>query len=153
MENATITNNEQPISQERFPSVVTMDDLIFELGKNVVEKLNKEKLLEGLLTKKRQVESQIVDVEKIKVDTKKQISALENSNKQYEENNRNLDDELVKVRQDLTNEIDKNAQLVSSFDTEKTRLIEQYKKRLEELTLNLEEAKSQRKSGKKGKRK
>lgn len=116
MEDVKITQNEQPTPQNRFPFVVTTDDLIYELGKNVVDKLNKEKLLEGLLKKKHQVESQVVDVERIKADTKKQILALENSNRRYEENNRSLGDELVKVRQNLVGEVAKNVQLILSLE-------------------------------------
>lgn len=102
MESATITQERasQP-QQGRFPSVVTTDDLVFELGRQVVDKLNKEKLLEGLLKKKQEVEFQIIDTEKIKSDAKKQVAVLENSNRQYEENNQKLDAELVKVRNEL----------------------------------------------------
>ena len=114
MEDATIT--QEPLVRERFPSVVTTDDLVFELGKNVVDKLNKEKLLEGLLKKKQGAENQIVDTEKIKANCKKQVSVLEDSNRRYEENNRNLGDELVMVRQDLTNKTNEIVQLKSSYE-------------------------------------
>lgn len=104
MEDAKIIQDKNPdnfYQQERFPNVVTTDDLIFELGKNIVDKLNKEKLLESLLKTKQQFESQIIDTEKIKSDAKKQVAVLENSNRQYEENNQKLDAELVKVRNEL----------------------------------------------------
>jgi len=133
MEDAKISQeNEQNnlYQQGRFPSVVTTDDLVFELGKQVVERINKEKLLDGLLKKKREAENQIVDTEKIKADCKKQIAVLEDSNQRYEKNNRGLGDELVKIRQDLT-----------SKTNEVTQMIERYEGKLKKLNEKLENKK------------
>lgn len=115
MRDATITKDEQSVSQGRFPSVVTTDDLVFELGKQIVDKLNKEKLLEGLLKKKQQAESQIVDIEKIKTDAKKQIAGFQESNRLYEENNRKLDSEIVKLRKEISGLQSENADLKASL--------------------------------------
>lgn len=144
MKDATITQ-EQSILRERFPSVVTTDDLIFELGKKDVDRLNKEKLLEGILKKSQKAESQMVNANQIKVDSEKQVASLESSNKLFEENNSELSNELTRVRQELAGEITKNTQLVSSFNKEKAQLTEQYEGKLEELALELEEAKKPKK--------
>lgn len=133
MEDAKITQeNEQNnlYQQGRFPSVVTTDDLVFELGKQVVERINKEKLLDGLLKKKQEAENQIVDIEKIKADHKNRVSVLEDSNQRYEKNNRGLGDELVKIRQDLTSKTNEVAQM-----------IERYEGKLKELNEKLENKK------------
>lgn len=129
MQDATITQKQEQVPQGRFPSVVTTDDLVFELGKQIVDKLNKEKLLEGLLKKKQQAESQIVDVEKVKAEAKRQIAVFKDSNRQYEENNRRLGDELVGIRKEF-------------FDlkAEKTKLEENYKRQIQNLRVSREEA-------------
>lgn len=116
MKDATITQDEQTLSPGRFPSVVTTDDLVYELGKQVVDKLNKEKLLEGLLKKKYEAESQIIGAEKTKSDSKKQVSALEESNRKYEENNRALDQELVRMRQELSGKTSETQQLIVQYN-------------------------------------
>lgn len=116
MQDATITQEQTSQSlQGRFPSVVTTDDLVFELGKQIVDKLNKEKLLEGLLKKKQQAESQIVDIEKIKADAKKQIAGFQESNRLYEENNRKLDSEIVKLRKEISGLQSENTDLKASL--------------------------------------
>lgn len=141
MESATITQERasQP-QQGRFPSVVTTDDLVFELGRQVVDKLNKEKLLEGLLKKKQEVESQIVDTEKIKSDAKKQVAVLENSNRQYEENNREISDELVRVRKELEDLKVEHQGSEKDYQAVYVDLETKYKKQIQELTTSLEEA-------------
>jgi len=46
MEDTVTQEGTPPLYQQgRFPSVVDTDDLVFELGKQVVDRINKEKLL------------------------------------------------------------------------------------------------------------
>lgn len=161
MEDATISNDqekERSGQRDRYPSVVTTDDLIFELGKKDVDRLNKEKLLEGLLKEKRKVESRVVenekvktDAEKVKADVEDQMSILKDSNQRYEENNRDLSNELVRIRQELAESIAKNSQLAEDFDREKNQLIAQYTTQLNDLNLSLEETRKPKKSPRKRK--
>jgi len=95
MEDAKIQQSEGN-QQERFPSVITTDDLVFELGKDVIDKLNKEKLLNSLLKKSKALEEQLEQLKAIP----QKLEELQASNKLYEKKNRELGDELTKVRQE-----------------------------------------------------
>ena len=132
MEDATIIPDEQPMYQaSEYPSVVDTDDIIYELGKQVVDNLNKEKLIkiaaqkiktaqdmmgntshimEDIKTSNEKLRQELADKEKEledmknsvpKHDESKELEALKKSNKKYEENNKKLDVELVKIRKQL----------------------------------------------------
>jgi small-conductance mechanosensitive channel len=122
MEDATIT--QEPLVRERFPSVVDTDDLIFELGKKDVKALNLEKLLNGLIKKTEVASQTATDLSENKVEIAKKVSSLQESNKLYEKNNRKLDRELIKVRQELSDQISINTQL-----TEKLNEVQQVKRK------------------------
>jgi hypothetical protein len=98
METATITQEtEQPMYQQgKYPSVVTTDDLVFELGKQLVGGLNKEKLLDVLLEKNKKIESTLVETNKAKSDVEKKVVDLEHSNKQHIENSHKINVEVDK---------------------------------------------------------
>lgn len=98
MQNATITDEKETLLKERFPSIVDTDDLIFELGKQTIKILNLEKLLNNLLKKITTTEQMAADFSKAKSDTTKKINTLKESNKLYEENNRRLDSETVRLK-------------------------------------------------------
>lgn len=116
MEAATITQEtEQPMYQQgKYPSMVTTDDLVFELGKQLVGGLNKEKLLDALLEKSKKMENVLVETNKIKLDLEKKITDLEHSNEQYIKNNQELDAETKKGKttEDLLVEANKAKQIV-----------------------------------------
>jgi hypothetical protein len=114
MEDATTT--QEPLIRERFPSVVDTDDLIFELGKKDVKALNLEKLLNSLIKKTEIASQTAVDLSKNKIETAKKMSSLQESNRLYEENNRKFDGELVKVRQELFDQIVINTQLTEKLN-------------------------------------
>lgn len=122
MEDATIT--QEPLVRERFPSVVDTDDLIFELGKKDVKALNLEKLLNSLIKKTEVASQTATDLSENKVEIAKKVSSLQESNKLYEKNNRKLDRELIKVRQELSDQININTQL-----TEKLNEVQQVKRK------------------------
>jgi len=100
MENAKIT--QEPLVKERFPSVVDTDDLIFELGKQTVKVLNLEKLLNNLLEKAKATDHMAASLSKTKAETTNQMASLQESNNLYEENNRKLDAEIVRLRAEAT---------------------------------------------------
>lgn len=129
MEDAKMSGSNDPFYQQGiFPSVVTTDDLVFELGKNVVERINKEKLLNGLLDKSKKSETQVAQAEalmakaeQLKITTSTDMIKINTSNKLYEENNRRLDAELVKARNIIT----ENNITISSLTQEKNDLIQE----------------------------
>ena len=95
----------QPMYQQgRFPSVIDTDDLVFELGKQVVDRINKEKLLENILKKTKGLEIGTVKVKKSQAEIEKKLVELKNSNTLYRENNKKLDKELVNIRDELENQ-------------------------------------------------
>ncbi len=98
MEDATISETAGPLVKERFPSVVDTDDLIFEIGNQAVKVLNHEKLLTKLLDKTKALEGQTLDFAKQQSEAMGKAEALSESNKLYEENNRKLDAEIVRLR-------------------------------------------------------
>ena len=116
MEAATITQEtEQPMYQQgKYPSVVTTDDLIFELGRQLVGGLNKEKLLDTLLEKNKITEKVLVEVNKAMLDAEKKTADLKISNEQYIKNNQELDAETKKGKttEDLLVEANKAKQIV-----------------------------------------
>lgn len=126
MEEAKITQIEESeqkpqkqsmYQQGRFPSVVDTDDLVFELGKQVVDKINKEKLLESVLKKAKVLEVGAVEVKKLQVEAERKMTELKSSNKLYEENNRELDKELVSVRNELESQKREVVKVKSEFDS------------------------------------
>ncbi len=101
MEDATISETAGPLVKERFPSVVDTDDLIFEIGNQAVKVLNHEKLLTKLLDKTKALEGQTLDFAKQQSEAMGKAEALSESNKLYEENNRKLDAEIVRLRDEV----------------------------------------------------
>lgn len=138
MEDATIT--QEPLIKERFPSVVDTDDLIFELGKKDIKVLNLEKLLNSLIEKSKVTNQMAVDLSKAKTETTERITSLQESNKLYEENNRNLDSEIVRLRS-------AGANAEASYKEELRQLQErmdkdrvEYEQKIQKLEADIEEA-------------
>jgi len=102
MEDAAISETAGPLVKERFPSVVDTDDLIFEVGKQAVKVLNLEKLLTKLLDKTKVLEGQTLDFAKQQSEAMGKTEVLSESNKLYEENNRKLDAEIIRLKEDFT---------------------------------------------------
>lgn len=100
MEDARITPEakQEPLyPQERYPSVVDTDDLTFELGRNIISRLNYEKLIANLLKRAKNAEASVIQARSM-------LAAAEQfkvSNKLYEENNRKLDAETVVLRRKI----------------------------------------------------
>lgn len=105
MEDATISETAGPLVKERFPSVVDTDDLIFEIGKQTTKVLNLEKLLTKLLGKTKVLEAQTLDFAKQQSESMGKAEVLSESNKLYEENNRKLDAEIVRLKEDFTRQL------------------------------------------------
>lgn len=138
MEDATIT--QEPLIKERFPSVVDTDDLIFELGKKDIRVLNLEKLLNSLIEKSKVTNQTAVDLSKAKTETTERITSLQESNKLYEENNRNLDSEIVRLRSTGANAEasykEELRQLQERMDKDRV----EYKQKIQKLETDIEEA-------------
>jgi len=101
-ENETVTQEEHPLYQQgRFPSVVDTDDLVFELGKQVVDRINKEKLLDSLIKKLQPLEKQLLTSESIKKGLSDKIEEYKASNNLYVQNNEKLSAEITRAKNDL----------------------------------------------------
>ncbi len=104
MEDATITTDqqkEQMYQHGRYPSVVDTDDLVMELGKQVVGNINNEKIIEQLITKAKQAEANANDAHDKQVFEENKHKSIEESNKLYEKNNKELSDEIVNLRSEI----------------------------------------------------
>ena len=108
MEDATGTQGTSFYPQERFPSIIDTDDLVFELGKQVVSKVNKEKLLDSLIKKVQGLEQQMVvqqesflASESTKVDLIDKTEAFKVSNELYVQNNEKLNAEITRLRDEI----------------------------------------------------
>jgi len=109
MQEATISNDQkqqakqpEPLYQRgKYPSVIDTDDLVFEMGVQLVGNLNKEKLLDGLAKRVGLFEKAAVEASVGKADAEKKLAPLIESNKLYVANNQKLDAELVKIRKEL----------------------------------------------------
>jgi chromosome segregation ATPase len=108
--------NEQPLYPSgKYPSVVDTDDMVFEMGLQVVNRLNNEKLIKQALmqleTQKQFTAKQIEEYNKVislKLDADNRLAAgnsrvleFEQSNKLYEKTNRDLGDEIHKLRNQI----------------------------------------------------
>jgi small-conductance mechanosensitive channel len=104
MEDATITTDqpkEQLYQHGRYPSVIDTDDLVMELGKQVVGNINNEKIIEQLITKAKQAEANANDAHDKQVFEENKHKSIEESNKLYEKNNKELSDEIVRLRGEI----------------------------------------------------
>jgi len=108
---ATVTQEGTPplYQQGRFPSVVDTDDLVFELGKQVVDKINKEKLLDSLVKKIQPLEEKLLASESAKMGLANKIEEFKTSNNLYVQNNEKLNVEITRLR-------NKNESLCSEYD-------------------------------------
>jgi len=101
-ENETVTQKEPPLYQQgRFPSVVDTDDLVFELGKQAVDRINKEKLLDNLLKKLQLLEKESLASESIKKGLTDKIEEYKASNNLYVQNNEKLSAEITRQKNEL----------------------------------------------------
>ena len=87
---------------QRFPTILDTDDITFELGKQVLNKINQEKLLENLLKKSQIDVQELIKLNKVLLVIKTKSEGLEKSNLLYVENNKKLDGELVKNRKEFS---------------------------------------------------
>lgn len=110
MEDATISQETEDESKQetngmyrqgKYPSVIDTDDIIFEIGKQIIGNINKEKLLDRLLNKSKMIETAIVEANEEKLAVERKIIELKLSNDKYIETNKKLDAALVVVRKDL----------------------------------------------------
>jgi hypothetical protein len=111
MENATVTD-----IKEKDSHILSVDDLVMEIGKQHVEKMSFEKHV-SLLKKSKVVPPQ-PPANKGKVDE----SALISSNKLYEERNRNLTDEVVVYRNKFSKSETSNKELIEKLEVANTKL-------------------------------
>jgi len=108
MEDATISEQptQEPLYQQgRYPSVLDTDDMVFEMGKQVVNHLNHEKLIGQIVKQTEAIQRENLQLKSLKIQTEERVAPLElkakqleESNKLYEANNRKLDEEIVKLR-------------------------------------------------------
>jgi len=103
--------------QGRFPSVVDTDDLVFELGKQVVDKINKEKLLDSLVKKIQPLEEKLLASESAKMGLANKIEEFKTSNNLYVQNNEKLNVEITRLRNEnesLRSEYNKKIETLQS---------------------------------------
>jgi hypothetical protein len=104
MEDATIDNQqtEEPLYQKgRFPSIIDTDDLVFEMGKQAVQILNSEKLLDRSIKQIGTIKQVNAQLNAANMDLKQKAVALDESNRLYQKNNQILDAELVSIRSNV----------------------------------------------------
>ena len=116
---ATVTQEGTPplYQQGRFPSVVDTDDLVFELGKQVVDKINKEKLLDSLVKKIQPLEEKLLASESAKMGLANKIEEFKTSNNLYVRNNEKLNVEITRLRNEnesLRSEYNKKIETLQS---------------------------------------
>ena len=116
---ATVTQEGTPplYQQGRFPSVVDTDDLVFELGKQVVDKINKEKLLDSLVKKIQPLEEKLLASESAKMGLANKIEEFKTSNNLYVQNNEKLSAEITRLRNEnesLCSEYNKKIETLQS---------------------------------------
>jgi len=119
MEDATITTDqpkEQMYQHGRYPSVVDTDDLVMELGKQVVGNVNNEKIIEQLITKSKQAEANANDAHDKQIFEENKHKSIEESNKLYEKNNKELSDEIVKLRSEIRTLKSEHTNKVDEFE-------------------------------------
>ena len=105
----SITQENAPLYQQgKYPSIIDTDDLVFEIGKQIVVNLNKEKLLDALIKKNKIAENNLIETKNTKLNVNEEIIKLKSSNKSYIETNRKLDSALVKIRQSVEELKNKN---------------------------------------------
>jgi len=139
MQEATIgeqSQQQQLYQRGKYPSIVDTDDLVFEMGIQLVGNINKEKLLDSLVKKVNLLEKTASDAVKAKMEAEKKIPPLTESNNLYIENNQRLDAELVKVRKGL--ETTKQDSAASKKETEAIKVahlasVKQYEEKIAEI--------------------
>jgi len=95
---------------DKFPAVVTTDDLVMEVGKQFVKITNLEKLLTQLLQTKQQSECKVNEIQS-------KLLAFEKSNKVYVEENQKLSDEISRITM-LNRGLDKSLLLAQAKEAE-----------------------------------
>lgn len=119
MDDASIQQESGLYQQGQFPSVVTTDDLVLELGRMTVDRLNKDKLLLSLLNKAKIAERDAQAINTRSIQSTREIETLRASNTAYEESNRKLGDELVIVRRTLAERDQKIVSLSTTLSAER----------------------------------
>ena len=86
MDDASITpekttteqNKEGSLYQQgRFPSIVDTDDLVFELGKQTVDIINKEKIIDAILKKSKMLEAALHEATEARSIAEARVEELE----------------------------------------------------------------------------
>ena len=149
MKEATIGKEQpQPLYQRgKYPSVIDTDDLVFEMGVQLVGNLNKEKLLDNVINKTREAEAAIVIAEAARKVAEDKVAPLKLSNEQYVQNNQKLDAELVKVRQTLEAERKGYAEELSVFKSKYKEETKQLQKLIKGKSAEIKELKRREKKG------
>lgn len=95
----------KPIFPDKIPSVLTTDDLVFEIGKYVIKCANAEKAVEKILerekTFRKEAMEKITALQKQiqeKDEFVKKAEEIRKSNQAYQEKNQALDKALVEAR-------------------------------------------------------
>lgn len=124
MEDATITQEapQELYAQGKYPTIIDTDDLVFELGKQLIGNLNKEKLLDNLLQKGKLLEQLAIEAKKESLAAKERKLALEKSNASYIQNNKKLDSELVKLRLEASTTRQKYLEQIDALTKQLTEL-------------------------------
>lgn len=101
MENATISNEESLYQQGRFPSIIDTDDMVFEMGKQVLNSLNLEKLIDNINKTNKTLQQENFELKNRYVILEPKVKQLEESNKLYEINNTNLSNKIISLNDEI----------------------------------------------------
>lgn len=103
MQKAKVTKDSQQVENQ---PILDTDDLIFELGRQVITHLETKKKLERILKKQREASQIIEQALMDKRQAKERLEKLEESNKKYSIKIETLDKLLSTIRKEKTKLID-----------------------------------------------
>lgn len=98
MEDATITNEKEQTNS----SLISAEDLIMEIGKQHVDKMNSDKMMKLSLRGIKELKDSNTNLQINKDKTVKDFQTVEKSNELYRVNNQKLDKIIVTLKQEKT---------------------------------------------------
>ena len=99
MEDAKITDTTN-INPNEKQSLISVDDLIMEIGKQHVDKMNNDRILNLLVKRNNELLSSTSNSQEVKTSLEEQVKSITASNKLYKANNKELDKSLVLVHKE-----------------------------------------------------
>lgn len=134
-----------PVFPDKIPSVLSTDDLVFEVGKQAVRALNIEKVVDRITAEMNRLRALLASSQQ----HLEKVPELESSNKSYQEKNRALDLALVDTRRELAGAKDLlKTKDIKIMELERVKdsaekLAQENKKQMQHLELQVSSAKQE----------